>query len=70
MIEDIQMEDLGAKGQTFTWANKRRGRERINERLDCILISSLWANKFTNAPCIKELAIGSHHSPLILVTHW
>lgn len=34
MIEDIQMEDLGAKGQEFTWSNNRRGEEKVYERLD------------------------------------
>lgn len=34
------MEDLGVKGQTFTWSNNRRGDEMVYERLDHVLINS------------------------------
>lgn len=67
MIEDINMEDLGAKGQNFTWSNNRRGGERVNERLDRVLINSRWEVNYPNATCINELAIGSNHTPMVLL---
>lgn len=34
LVEDIQMQDLGAKGQLFTWCKNCSGVERVRKRLD------------------------------------
>lgn len=59
MIHDIGMEDLGAKGQCFTWCNNRKWEDRINERLDRVLSNREWATQFPNAQCMNEVVIGS-----------
>lgn len=46
MIDDIQMEDIGYKGQMHTWSNNRRGVERILERLDRVLGNRLWCSNY------------------------
>lgn len=68
MIDDIRMEDLGAKGQAFTWSNNKSGQERVYEILDRILINSSWAINYPDTICINELAIGSDHTPMVLLT--
>lgn len=66
MIHDIGMDDMGSKGQHYTWCNNRRGEERIYERLDRALINCEWARRFPNALCTNEVAIGSYHSPIVV----
>lgn len=55
MIDDIRMEDLGAKGQVFNWSNNRTGDERVYERLNRVLTNSKWATYYMDDMCINEL---------------
>lgn len=66
MVEDIQMEDLGAKGSRFTWSNNLWGEERVSELIGRVLINSIWAALYSDVQCINDLAIGSDHTPIIL----
>lgn len=66
LIDDLQMEDLGYKGQMHTWSNNRRGNIRIVERLSRVLGNRIWCQKFPKAQCINELAIGSNQSHVML----
>lgn len=67
MIDDIQMEYMGAKGQNFTWLNNRIGDERVYERLDRVLINSRWRTNYLNAIWINELVIGHDHTPMVIL---
>lgn len=67
VIADLHMDDIGAKGQRFTWSNNRRGSERVIERLDRVIANRMWTAKFYQSQCINEVAIGSDHSPLVPV---
>lgn len=49
------MIDAGSTGPKFTWNNKRTGGANIQERLDRVLINSLWRSKFHNAQ-VKHLS--------------
>lgn len=49
------MIDAGSTGPKFTWNNKRTGGANIQERLDTVLINSLWRSKFHNAQ-VKHLS--------------
>lgn len=48
-INDMGLEDMGSKGQRFTWGNNRRGEDRVYERLDRLLCNATWATQFPNA---------------------
>lgn len=65
-INDICMEDMGARGQRFTWCSNRRGQDRVYESLDRMIMNERWATKFPNAKCINEVVVGSDHAPLVL----
>lgn len=67
-MEDVHVEDMGSKGQPYTWCNNRSGSDRISQRLDRALINSRWATKYPRSRCINELALGSDHTPMIIQT--
>lgn len=69
-INDIEMEDMGAKGQRFTWYNNMRGEERAYERIDRVLVNAQWATHFKNGQCLNEVAVGSDHAPIVLTMDW
>lgn len=48
-IAAMEMGDLGFKGQSFTWANKREGEGYIQERLERFFGSSEWLLNHDNA---------------------
>ena len=60
------MEDLGAKGMTFTWANKRMEEAHIKERLDRAICNTSWREAHQKAQVCNLEPIGSDHSPLII----
>lgn len=66
LIADLQVEDLGFKGQLHTWSNNRRGSKRVMERLDRVLGNRNWCSSFPKAQYINEWVIGSVHSPIVL----
>lgn len=66
MIEDIRMEDLGAKRSRFTWSNNRKGEKRVWECINRVLINATWATLNSYVQCTNDLAISSDHTPLIL----
>lgn len=43
MIEDIDMEDLGAKGSRFTRSTNRKDEEKVSERIDRVHINMVWS---------------------------
>lgn len=67
LITDLQMEDMGFKGQRFTWSNNRTGPDRVMERLDRGISNNNWGFLLPRSQCINELAIGSDHSPVIVL---
>lgn len=69
LISDLQVEDIGIKGQLYTWSNNRGGSDRVKERLDRVLGNRKWCSKFYKCQRINELTIGSDHSLIVLVLH-
>ena len=53
-------------GSFFTWTNSRRGRHRIQLRLDRALCNSTWTNFWNSLSCIALPRFKSDHSPLLL----
>lgn len=67
LIEDIQMEDLGFKGQMQTWTNNRRGADWVMERLDRVLVNRAWGSICPQALCVNGLIVRSDHAPLEII---
>ena len=66
LLSDLQLCDLMASGQQFTWMNKREEDSFVMERLDKAFASTEWINHYhlyylRNLPIIK-----SDHGPVIL----
>ncbi|XP_015946226.1 uncharacterized protein LOC107471294 [Arachis duranensis] len=53
-------------GRPFTWSNRRRGDELIQERLDRFLVGVDWQQLYPNATVLRLSESGSDHAPLIL----
>lgn len=66
LLSDLEVDDIGCKGQRFTWSNNRGGLERVMERLDRRVGNRNWCANFYKCQCINELAIESDHSPIII----
>ncbi|XP_029145233.2 uncharacterized protein [Arachis hypogaea] len=50
----------------FTWSNRRKGDELIQERLDRFLVGVDWQRLYPNATVLRLSESGSDHSPLLL----
>nr|POE81150.1 hypothetical protein CFP56_75245 [Quercus suber] len=66
VLGDLQLCDLTASGQRFTWMNKREEDDFVMERLDRAFGSIEWVNRYPfyslrNLPIVK-----SDHGPIIL----
>ncbi|KAK4605752.1 hypothetical protein RGQ29_000158 [Quercus rubra] len=66
VLSDLQLCDLSASGQRFTWMNKREDEDFVMERLDRAFGSVEWVNKYPlyslkNLPIVK-----SDHGPIIV----
>ena len=65
-LEGCQLEDLGFKGYPFTWNNKRLGEANTKLRLDRVVATMEWKNKFQLSSVIHLPPHASDHLPLIL----
>ena len=66
VLSDLQLYDLMATGQQFTWMNKREEEFFVMERLDRAFTNTEWINQYhlyylRNLPIIKF-----DHGPIIL----
>lgn len=46
LIQRTNLEELGFKGNIFTWSNKREGSANIKQRLDRALANAQWNLEF------------------------
>lgn len=67
-IATMEMGDLGFTGESFTWANNRKGEGFIQERLDRFFGSSDWLLHHANAEVKHFLRQSSDHVLLVLDT--
>ncbi|XP_043720925.1 uncharacterized protein LOC122668425 [Telopea speciosissima] len=68
MIDSCNLMDIGAKGPTYTWSNRRVGSANIRIRLNRALANIAWRRRFTEAKVFVKPAIGSDHNPLLVDT--
>lgn len=52
LLSDLQLQDLGFEGSTFTWTNKGRNRPVIMKRLDRFLGNEFFCNLFCSLKVI------------------
>jgi exonuclease III len=60
------LQDLGYKGEIFTWNNKQEGNHLIKSRLDRFLANSDWISLFPYYSNSHLLRYKSNHSPIFL----
>ena len=66
MVKGCNLNNVLFKGQKFTWFDTR-DRKLIKERLDRALINLEWMEQFPNTQGFDLFAIGSDHSPIVLL---
>ncbi|GLT60633.1 hypothetical protein SLA2020_333910 [Shorea laevis] len=68
-MESCELQEIGFKGNPYTWTNSRAGPANVQHRLDRALANSDWFQCYPHAQILHELKIGSDHSPLILCSN-
>jgi hypothetical protein len=66
IIDSLDLRELGLSSRQFTWANRRQ--TPTFEKLDRILVSVEWEQKFPLASVHALPRSGSDHTPLLLDT--
>ncbi|CAM8909274.1 unnamed protein product [Rhodiola kirilowii] len=66
VMEECGLTDLGFRGSTFTFSNKRKGNLETKARLDRALANQVWRSMFPEAEVIHETSGMSDHSPLVI----
>ncbi|XP_045822486.1 uncharacterized protein LOC123915416 [Trifolium pratense] len=61
------LQDLGYKGDVFTWSNKQQNQHLIKARLDRFLANSAWKTSFPTHCNSHLLRYKSDHMPILLV---
>ncbi|GKV14343.1 hypothetical protein SLEP1_g25239 [Rubroshorea leprosula] len=67
--KELQVQEIGFKGNPYTWTNSRLGPANVQHRLDKALENLDWFRCYPHAQVLHELKIGSDHSPLILCSN-
>lgn len=67
MVDYCGLVDLGFIGPAYTWTNKRQIEHNIRERLDKVLASTEWCDKFPNASVSHLPIINSDNNPILLI---
>ncbi|CAM8966334.1 unnamed protein product [Rhodiola kirilowii] len=65
-MEDCGLSDLGFRGNTFTFSNKRKGSMETKARLDRALANQEWRKMFPEAEVIHEVSGVSDHAPIVI----
>ena len=66
VLKDLQLCDLSASGQRFTWMNKREDEDFVMERLDRAFGSVEWVNQYPYYSLKNLPIIRSDHGPILL----
>jgi hypothetical protein len=68
-LDSGELIDLGFKGNSFTWTNKRMGKANIKERLNRAVTNVDWRSLCPKATVKHLPLIASDHAPLLINTH-
>ncbi|XP_023911621.1 uncharacterized protein LOC112023233 [Quercus suber] len=66
LIDDLELCELVAKGQKFTWMNNREEGNFVMEKLDRAFASVDWVNAYLNYALRNMPIIRSDHGPIVL----
>jgi exonuclease III len=66
-VADLELQDLHLHGRAFTWSNERERPTLV--RLDRVLVSIQWEERFPGAHLRSLGSDASDHSPLLLYTN-
>lgn len=66
MVLATGINDLGYKGNCFTWANNRNGQAYVATRLDRSFSNTNWLDNFIDLIITHLPRLYSDHSPLLL----
>ena len=66
VLRDLQLSDLSASGQRFTWMNKREDEDFVMERLDRAFGSVEWVNQYPFYSLRNLPIVRSDHGPILL----
>lgn len=69
ITENSGLVDIGFRGPPFTWNNKQKAEKNIQARLDRGLANPDWINLLPQVTTDHLPAIGSDHSPLLLLSY-
>lgn len=65
-VQESNLIDLGYVGYSFTWNNKRQGRDNVKVRLDRFFTDPSWRIHYPNAVVSHLQPGGSDHCPILL----
>lgn len=66
VVHAYGFQDLGFEGLEFTWSNQRSKEERIRLRLDRVLATTEWKEKYRDAKVLHVVESTSDHCAIIL----
>lgn len=65
-LDNVHGMDVGFRGNTFTWCNRRSGMANIREILDRVIASTKWRTYFGNARVVHLNAIQLDHALILM----
>lgn len=68
MVQATGLNDLGFKGNSYTWANKRQGQAYVAARLDCALANANWLDNLDDPTVTHLPKLSSDHSPYFSIS--
>ena len=66
VVHACGFQDMGFEGPKFTWSNRRSKEERIRLRLDRVLATTKWKEKYRDAKVLHAVESTSNHYAIIL----
>ncbi|KAK7246003.1 hypothetical protein RIF29_40860 [Crotalaria pallida] len=65
-LDDCGLEDVGVKGNPFTWSRRNRNGQPVRERLDRFVANQTWKNMTQNCLVSHLSAPVSDHFPILM----
>lgn len=66
MVQASGLNDLGFRGNSYTWANNRKGHAYVVAKLDRALANVNWMDSFDDSILSHFPRLSSDHNPIVL----